>query len=162
MIDEEPFVKILLAGKAALALGTWEVETGIAVGVRHYRHRKTGQDERPCVSIMFVSDGPPEEDTPQTSHDEKWMQSEWQLIVDHELRTEDSNTDETGLAELGRIAAYALRLLKDPAGPLFAMVHEIVDGAKVLDESSQPDKARFTRAISILYRVRADDENELL
>lgn len=162
MISDAPCVELLGDMKTAMEAGDWETNVGLAVKIRHFRHRRTGQDERPCVSILFNSDGPPEEFPPYISHSEKIMQMEVVLVADADLPSEESEEDPTGLAILNRMLAYALMLLRDPANGFSTKVHEIVDGLKDLDDSSQADKGRLTRALSVIYRVSSDDENTKL
>lgn len=159
MISDAPHVQLLIDAKTALESGDWVDAVGVSVKIRHQRHRKTSPDERPCLALMFVSDGPPDEGTDQISHWEKIMQSEWEMIVDADLANEESEDDPTGVGFLSRIVAYALQLLRDPARGFGNQVHEIVDGTKTLDEGSQPDKGRLSRSISVIYRVMSEDEN---
>lgn len=160
MLPKPAFVEILGMSKEALDVGDWETNTGVDnVTIRHYRHRKNAIGEKPCIGLLFLGDGPPEEDTFNLSHSEALRQMDFQLVVDCDIPTEDSDEDPTGLETPGRLMAYGLKLLKDPAGPLYPNVHEVFDGPKDLDEASTPDKARMTRTISVLYRVKSEDED---
>lgn len=165
LLPLSPDVILLEAGLSALQSNDWADLTGLEdpVTCRHYRQRRSNSvDERPGLALQFLSCAPPEEDTPQISHDEKLMQMDLNLIAEWDVKIESTGDDPTGLEDGNRLLAGGVMALRDRTKAFAPLVHEIVVGLKELDETTQADKGRLTLAVSVLYRVRSDDENVLL
>lgn len=164
MIQQEPFVKLLGYAKASLDLVDWEVETGIAgVKPRHFRNRNTTSEERPGVALRFDHDLPQQEgEVPNHNTWEKVRELALSIVVDVDLDSEESEEDPTGFDKPSRIAAVAMKALRDPTKPFAQKVDWSRQDSIDPDEDSTPDKGRLVYAVIVLYRVRSDDENVLL
>jgi hypothetical protein len=166
MIDLPPPIQILLKlaerGRAADY-----TEAGIISGpvtVRHARNRRPVKSEKPCITLIFVTD----EEQPT-----ELQRNEWEVVremvvdiqVDLDLETEDSGNDETGMGNLAMVVAVFVKSLRDDpvnASWIDGMCDWIRIGTLEPDDRSTPDDGRMTRALSVLYRTRSDDENVLL
>lgn len=167
MIDTDPpslppFVRLLLKMAERGREGVYP-EVGGPVTIRHARNRNPVRSERPCISLICVSD--------EVRGDDQ-MRNEWEVVrelvvdlqVDLELTAEDSGLDETGLAALSMTVTAFLRAIRDeePTSWLDGMCDWISIGSLEPDDRSTPSDGRMTRAITVLYRTRSDDENVLL
>jgi hypothetical protein len=165
MIGQAPHITLALAIEAAGNAVDYLGRAGIAgnVTIRHARNRKPVRAEKPCMSIIIVSD----DYQPDEADRNDWEQVR-ELIVDLQadldLDTEDSGDDPTGLDKLSRFVAAFVAGLKDPEMPTYlgGLCDWIRVGALEPDDRSTPDDGRMTRAIHVLYRVRSDDANVLL
>lgn len=165
MIQTPPTIRLLrmMADRGRAADYTQAGVVSAPVTVRHARNRNPVRAEKPAVSLILVSD----EEQPSEQ-----MRNEWEVVremivdvqVDLDLATEDSGGDDTGMASLMLVIAVFVQSLRDPEVPswLGGYCDWIKVGALEPDDRSTPDEGRMTRALSVLYRVRSDDENVLL
>jgi hypothetical protein len=165
MIEMPPPIQLLMemARRGRLADYTQAGIVSKAVTVRHARNRKPALGEVPSISLILVSDEPQPTEGQLT---------EWEIVremvvdvqADVQLAIEDTGEDETGLSLLMLTIAVFVKSLKDPenASWLGGLCDWISIGALEPDDRSTPDEGRMTRALTVLYRVRSDDENVLL
>ena len=143
----------------------YQVEAGLQapLTVRHSRNRKPTRKERPLLSIIFVGDDLRPDDVDRNAWEEV-REMTVDLQVDLDLDNETSFNDPTGLLYLSLVLAAALRSLKDPVQPVFlsGKCDWIRVGSIDPEERSTPDVGRMTRALTVVYRVRSDDQNVLL
>lgn len=166
MIGVPPVVQLLLKistlGAAADYAAAGIVEP---VKVRHRRNRGVTKAERPIFTIVFVSDEP-QGDGEGINPWETQRELVVDLQFDARLPEEDSGEDPTGLGVLLTGLAVFVDALKspDPAQPVWldGLCDWINVDALEPEDRSTPDEGRMTRAIRVLYRVRADDANVLL
>lgn len=142
--------------------------------LRWARNRYTTFQERPCIALAFVSDGPRENSDQYMSAGEAERELAIDVIADVELPTEAEC--EEGLAQdtarleiLSHFVGQALKALKasfiDQAGaptPLTPVAHWVEDLGIDDDEDLQDENGRLVGRINVLYRVRADDPTILL
>lgn len=165
MIDLPPPVRILLK-MAELGRGADYSQAipaaGRPVTVRHARNRKPVRGEKPAISLILVSDEP----QPDEQDRNLWEAVREMVVdvqVDADLDKEDSGLDETGLGALMLMVAIFVASLRGPDQTWIAgMVDAVQIGSLEPDDRSTPDDGRMTRALTVLYRVRSDDENVLL
>ena len=163
MLPDAPHILLLMAIKeTALAVDFLE-DAGVAetVTIRHARNRKPVRSEKPCISILLVSDDP-RPDELQRNMWETTRELVFDLQGDMDLETEDSDADPTGLGKLSKMLAAASRAIRDEASPLGQLCDYVTAGTVAPDEKSQADEGRLVKGMSVLYRVRSDDENVLL
>lgn len=163
MIADAPYVRLLLAAAQTLEatnLNDAGIAAGVLVTVRHARSRKVMKGERPGISIVFVGDDPTGAE--DLNNDETQREMVFDLQCDVEMETEVSGEDPTGLGLLSRLAAVATRALRDDASPLRALCDFVTPGSVDPDDENRGDEGRLVRRLSVLYRVRSDDENVLL
>lgn len=133
------------------------------VKVRHARNRNPVRGEKPAVTLILVSDEP---QPTELARNEQELVREMVVDVqaDIDLATEESGEDDTGLEVLMLVIAVFVDSLRDQNVPswLGGYCDWISIGALEPDDRSTPDEGRMTRALSVLYRVRSDDENVLL
>lgn len=165
MIADAPYVRLLLAIEASLLLADYHTDAGLAPGgnmtVRHARSRKVIKSERPSISIIFVGDEAQQAE--QFRNDWETVRiMQFDLQVDVEIDTEDSELDPTGLGLLSRLAAVAVRAIRREDSPVSQLVDYITPGGIDPDDENRGDDGRLVRGMTVLYRVRTDDENVLL
>lgn len=135
---------------------------GATVTIRHSRNRKPVRAEVPAVTLILVSDEPRQDELDRNDW-ERVREMVIDVQVDTHLAAEDTMIDETGLAVPMILVALFVASLR---GPNQTWISEMVDDVRVgslePDDRSTPDEGRMTRALTVLYRVRSDDENVLL
>lgn len=164
MIATPPPIVLLKKMRALGAVADY-TQAGVTSGpvtVRHSRNRSPVRGERPAVTLILVSDEP---------QPTEFQHNQWELVremvvdvqVDLDLASEDSGEDETGLEALMLVVAVFVASLRGPDQIWLDGLCDFVNiGALEPDDRSTPDEGRMTRALTVLYRVRADDENQLL
>lgn len=163
LLEASPEVILLRAAVDQIKTVDWPGLTGLAaVTVRHGRFRGFNGGERPGIALRYIGSGPLDPEQQVLSAYETLCQMEISMDVEATLDSEESGDDETGLLRLSRMATAAVNSLRDPAGLFYPRIHEIFVTEKEADEDSTPDKARLSWKISVLYRVRTDEENVLL
>jgi hypothetical protein len=165
MIADAPFNRILIAAQQAGASVDYVAQAGTAaaVTVRHARNRHPANEEKPCLTVWYVSDGP----LPDDRNNDQWealRELVFDAQADADLDAEDEGTDPTGMGLLGRMLdAFALSLkAEDTPTFLGGLVDWIYAGEFNPAERSSTDVGRMTRAFRVVYRVRSDDPNHLL
>lgn len=142
--------------------------------LRWARNRYTTFEERPCIALAFVSDGPRENSDQYLSAGEAERELALDIVADVELPTEAAC--EEGLAEdtarleiLSHFVDQPLKALKagfiDQVGartPLTRVAHWVEDLGIDDDEDLADENGRLVCRINVLYRVRADDPTILL
>lgn len=164
MIVLPPPIQLLLKMSAMGRVADY-TQAGIISGpvtVRHARNRKPVKAEKPAITLILVSDEPQPTDL---------NRNEWEVVremvidvqIDADLAIEDTGQDETGLATLMLMVAVFVASLRGPDQIWLGGMCDFVSiGALEPDDRSTPDDGRMTRALTVLYRTRADDENVLL
>lgn len=164
LIAVPPHIRILTAMQAAIAGEDFMADAGTssAVTVRQSRNRKPVRAERPAITLIFVGDSPTQGDTGH-SMDEIQRRMIVDLQADAELDAEEAGTDPTGLLLLSRMLAVACRVLRIEGGPIAGNWCDWVEIDDLEpDERSTPDDGRLVRAVTVVYRTHARDENVLL
>lgn len=162
MITTPPFVRLLEAIGIDLGTCNYQADTGIAaVGTRHVRNRSTTAEERPCVAVRFDGDERSDDDENRNAWEAvRWLH--FALVADVVLDTEDAGTDDTAQKKLAMLLAASVKWLRREGSAIGALSDWIIPGAFDPDENSQPDQGRLVLQLTVVYRVRTDDENVLL
>lgn len=162
MITTPPFERLLEAILTDLETIDYQADTGIVgVGTRHLRNRSTAAEERPCVAVRFDGDERADDDRNHNGQEAvRWLH--FALVADLDLDTEDAGTDDTGQKKLGLLLAASVKGLRRAGSAIGALSDWIIPGAFDPDENSQPDEGRLVLSLTVVYRVRTDDENALL
>ena len=163
MRQPAPHVRILLAIADVGRSVDYLEEAGIAepVTIRHARNRKPVRSERPCITIIMTGDEP-RPDEMQRNDWETTREMTFDLQADMELPTEVSDEDPTGLGDISLFLAAMVYAIRAPGNPLLQLVDWVMPGKLDPNDDSPSDDGRMTRGLSVVYRVRSDDENELL
>jgi hypothetical protein len=178
-----PFVKLMYAARERLESGDL---LATAVGMpdlklRWARNRYATREERPCLSIAFVSDEPADDGRFPANMDETVRILALDLIVDLAVETEASaeanmalgtppeEFDPSGLEVLAWVAATALRLLREACDDplrdvtdLGRMCDWIQDVGIDDDEDLPDDDGRLVDRVNVIYRVHSVDPTVLL
>jgi hypothetical protein len=177
MKDVAPFVKLLTAAGQFIAAADYIEGAGllslpddlgaqhpITMTVRHARNRKPVRSEKPCITLVFVGDEPRSDDEQQLNDWETARELTFDLQLDMDLDTEDSELDPTGYAKMSRVLAVAYSSMVETVGLKFlgGLADWIANGSYDPDDKSTSDDGRLVLGISVLYRVRSDDPNVLL
>lgn len=130
---------------------------------RHMRNRMPRKEDRPSLSLRFVS-VEPNEDFGMHSTDEECWELQGELIWDADLKSESSEEDPTGIGDLTLICNRAFKALRDEATGMLALGYcdDVLDRGVVMDEDSNADEGRLVQQISMLYRTRTGDRSVLL
>jgi len=155
---------VLLRKMAELGRAADYTQAGVTdpVTVRHARNRKPVRGEVPAISLILVSDDPQPDEFDRNAW-EKVRQMVVDVQVDVDLPTEESQIDDTGMAILMMMIAVFVASLRGPDQTWLDQLCDVVlMGSLEPDDRSKPDDGRMTRALTVLYRVRSDDENVLL
>jgi hypothetical protein len=166
MIGQPPHIQLLAAILATLEAVDWEAETGVVgLTIRHARHRFSTSSEKPCLSIRWTGNNDDGARGESLTAWEKPREMNVDLQIDMALPAESSDEDPTGWLAHSRIAAAALTALQTP-GPTNALYPPLAQwvrgGDDAPDEDSKPDDARLVKSLSVLYRVKTEDESVLL
>jgi|KBSSwiStaDraftv2_1062776.scaffolds.fasta_scaffold1298350_2 hypothetical protein len=161
LLPPPPFIRLLLATKAALEAVDYEDLAGFAVTVRHHRGRHPSAGELPALSILFDENEIDGEDS-LTSY-ESGNDLKITLQADKLLDPEDQDLDPTGLLGAGRMLAAGQIALIAEGGPLIPLLCDWVSsGAIALDEDSSADLVRVTQEFTVRYRTLTLEPNTLL
>jgi hypothetical protein len=131
------------------------------VTVRHAFSRKALRSEKPAISLIMVDDDNRNDDVNLNA----WETARvlvFDMQADVDTDTEDTGLDPTGLRKVSRLLAAAVHGMRAEGSPLMGLIDEFTVGALGPDDKSQSENVRLVRTVSVLYRVRADDENVLL
>lgn len=166
MILPAPHIRLLVAAYQTLEPIDWLTDTGVdGLTLRHMRHRFSTSSEKPCLSLRWTGNNDPGTRGEYLNAWERPREMGLDLIIDMALPTELSGDDPTGWEKHSRIAARAMTAFQTQgdANFLYPLLCDwIVAGDDSPDEDSKPDDARLVKSLSVLYRVRVDDENVLL
>lgn len=162
MINPEPFDRLLDAIVATGDTVDWLTQTGQdSVTARHGRNRYADEEEKPCVSVVFVGDEPAGDDLDHNAW-ETVRELQIDLVVDAALDPEDGNLDPTGYRRLSRIAAAFIKAMRTPGSPIDLLSDWVRQAGIAPDDRSTSDQGRLVSSVIVVYRVRTDDENVLL
>lgn len=124
------------------------------VTIRHSRKRHPVRGDRPCHSIIFVTDEAVQGETGLNA----WEVAR-RAVFDIQSDLEISAEDETGLVALGRFSAALVQALRPD---LLGLVDDVIEGDIDPEDRAQAEDGRLVRSLEILYRVRSDHGNILL
>lgn len=165
LLPDVPYIQLLLAAAAAMdpTVVDYADLAGVLepVTVRHAFSRKPVRSEKPALSLIFVDDDNRNDDINLNAWETARV-LQFDIQADIDTYPEDSGLDSTGLAKISRLIAAAVYGMKAETSPLMPLIDGITIGAVGPDDKSQSENVRLVRAVSVLYRVRADDENVLL
>lgn len=163
MIDDKPFVRLMLLIGQVLETCDYTVDAGVtgAMTIRFSRNRGAVRGEKPAITIIFVGDVAQQGDTGLTQ-DEILRVLTVDLQIDVDLATEISGLDPTGLGLLGRIVDVSMGALRAEGGTMSLWCDWIVPTDVEPEDRSTPDQGRLVQALDVIYRVHARDENVLL
>lgn len=162
MVEDPPYIRLLEALKATIDPVDYEAEAGIEdVNTRHQRHRYAADEEKPALSVRFTNDVPRGDDLDHNQW-ETLRELAADLVADVKLPPEDSAEDPTGLLTGARLLAAAMKAVRDPSSPIALLCDRVILGVIGGDEDSNYDVGRLVCGVTVVYRVRSDDENQLL
>lgn len=127
------------------------------VTIRHSRKRHPVRGDRPCVTLIFVGDVAVEGETGLNNW-EVARRATFDLQADIDVPSDDV----TGRITLGRMLAAFVGALRSEGSAMLALVDDITEGDIDPEDRAQAEDGRLVRSLDLLYRVRADDGNELL
>jgi hypothetical protein len=191
LLERPPLVTVLAATMDTLKAAGLDVELApyllmlagvdavepLPLKLRWLRNRYTTAEEKPCIALAFVSDGPqdPSGQDQYPAAGEAVRELAVDIIVDLEVPTEVEAEEEelvadvAGLEILSHFERRALRALKrgfldpaDAATPLSAVAHWVQELGVDNDEDLVDFNGRLVSRINVLYRVRSDDPMILL
>ena len=167
MTPRYPPSRILIRCKGVLDNNNLPGKVGLPeLTVRHERARNANGDERPCLSLAFVSDEPVGGEG--HSYGEVLRELSIDLIVDAEVQAADSELDPTGLDRLGWIAAQAVGILQDEdatdadGNTIRGLCDDVIDEGVAPEDDIEPDEGRFIQRIIVLYRTLRNQPFTLL
>jgi hypothetical protein len=188
-LTRAPFIIVLAAVMATLVEGDLDGQLEelfeelasdgdpLALKLRWLRNRYTTQEEKPCLAIAFVSDGPqdPQDADQYPAVGEAVRELAVDLVIDVDLPTEVEADEEeliadvAGLEILAHIERRAVQLLKrgfenpaDAPTPLSLCAHWVQEIGVDNDEDLVDFPGRLVSRVNVLYRVRSDDPMILL
>lgn len=182
-----PRVKIMLAAMARLKEADLQASTGLADLVfRFARNRYATREERPCISLAFVSDGPvdaegggigggvllnPEEALRALSLDiivDLDIETEASAEANEQLATPPEDYDPTGLNELSIVLDDATLALRSSCIPplqdttdLGKMVDWVSEVVVDDDEELAGEDGRLVGRLNMVYRTSSWDPTHL-
>lgn len=177
-----PRVKVLYAVMDRLKTAGLAAITGEDdLQFRWARNRYATREERPCLSIAFVSDEPADEGRVAHSTDETVMALAVDFIVDLAVETEasaETNTamgtplddfDPSGLERLSWVLDNSMRALRqcfeDPLRDETDLGRKAdwIEQAVIDDDEDLPDEdGRLVARANVIYRVHSSDPTVLL
>lgn len=186
-LTRAPFIIVLAAVRETLEAAGLQEQLGEMLAeldgdqtelkFRWLRNRYTTQEEKPCIAIAFVNDGPqdPQDADQYPAAGEAVRELALDLVIDVDLPTEvEADEDEiiadlAGLEILSHIERRAVQALKwgfiDPAQaptPLSLSAHWVQELGVDNDEDLVDFPGRLVSRVNVLYRVRSDDPMILL
>lgn len=167
MTPRYPPSRILIRCKDVLDNNNLPGKVGLpTLTVRHERARNSNDEERPCVSLAFVSDEPLAGEG--HSYGEVVRELNIDVIVDSDVQAADSDLDPTGLDRLGWIAAQTVGILQDEAAvdangnTLRGLCDDVIDEGVAPEDDIEPDEGRFIQRVIVLYRTLRNQPFTLL
>ncbi|MBX9814077.1 MAG: hypothetical protein K2X76_05185 [Sphingomonas sp.] len=122
------------------------------VTVRYKRDRSPLKAERPALTIIFVADGPTEDETGH-SISELVRRATFDLQADVVV----PHNDVTGIETVERMLGAAVSALRAEGGPMLDLVDWIEAGDIDPEDRTAIENGRMTISLEIRYRVRQDD-----
>jgi hypothetical protein len=158
---DPPFDRLLLAMKEDGEAVNYADEAGIVgdVTIRFRRKRGPVRSEKPCITLIMVTDtGPPAD----------MGLNDWETVrilsvdaqADIEMPSEAD--DPTGLKILGRFLAAFVGAVKADGSRTRELCDWITEVDIDSEERAQVDDGRLARSLDLQYRVSSVDGNRLL
>jgi hypothetical protein len=163
LLPDPPIDRLLVGMQQTLEAIDYADLCGIAepVTIRHSRKRGAVRSEKPCITLIFVTDVSPPAETGIT----EWEVTRTMTVdlqADMDVPTDGSGQDPTGLKMLARLLAAATQALRAEGSPMRLLCDWIVEGDVDPEDRAPAEDGRLVRSVDVLYRVLSTDGNVLL